>query len=71
MMAMNIIRYASSKKYGIEIESNIICGRTGCKLVYLPIESKYAGDKGTKIKDGLVNVMSGIICWGKMILEKR
>lgn len=70
-MAINIIRYASSKRYGIEMESNIICGRTKCKLSYVPIESKYAGEKGTTIKDGIINLISGIICLGKILLEKR
>jgi glycosyltransferase involved in cell wall biosynthesis len=70
-MALDIIRFSSARRYGIEIETNIICGRKGGKLAYISIPSFYAGNKGTKIKDGLMNAISGIICWGKIVLEKK
>lgn len=70
-MALNLLKYSSSARYSIEIESNIICGRRGGKIFYIPVESSFIKGRGTKIKDGLMNALNGIICLGKIILEKR
>ncbi len=72
MMALDILRYSSSKSYGIEFECNVICGRKKHRLAYIPIlESTYISGKGTKIWDGIKNILSGIICLTKIILERK
>jgi glycosyltransferase involved in cell wall biosynthesis len=69
-MALNLLRYGSSAKYGIEIEANIVCGKMGGKIFYIPVESSFIKGRGTKIKDGIINAISGMICWTKIMLER-
>jgi len=68
-MALDLMKYGSARRYGIEMEGNIICGRTNGKLVYIDVPSKYAGEKGTTMKDGLMNAINGIICFVKIKLK--
>ena len=71
LMALDILKYSSSKSYGIEFECNIICGQRRHKLVYVPIlESKYIKGKGTTIKNGIKNLIDGLICFCRIKLEK-
>jgi dolichol-phosphate mannosyltransferase len=65
----DILKYSSSRKYAVEMEMNIIAGRLGYKIKFVPIPSDYIKGKGVTIKDGLKNAIGGVVCYFKMKLN--
>jgi glycosyltransferase involved in cell wall biosynthesis len=61
-----ILRYSSSRRYAIEMEMNIIAGRLGYNIKFVPVASTYIAGKGVTVKNGILNAIGGLVCYFKM-----
>lgn len=73
----DVLRYSSSRRYAIEGEMNIIAGRVkdkttgkGYNIKYIDIETPYLRT-GTKMVDGIMNAIGGLLCLSKIILTRK
>jgi len=67
----DIIKYSSSRRYAVEMEMNIIAGRLGYDIKFVPIRTSYIEGKGVTVRDGILNAIGGLVCYFKMKLNGK
>jgi len=67
----DILKYSSSRRYAVEMEMNIIAGRLGYKVKFIPVSSSYIIGKGVTVKDGILNAIGGAVCYCKMKMNGK
>jgi glycosyltransferase involved in cell wall biosynthesis len=67
----DILKYSSSRRYAVEMEMNIIAGRLGYKVKFIPVSSSYIIKKGVTVKDGILNAIGGVVCYCKMKMNGK
>jgi glycosyltransferase involved in cell wall biosynthesis len=67
----DILKYSSSRRYAVEMEMNIIAGRLGYKVKFIPVSSSYIVGKGVTVKDGILNAIGGVVCYCKMKMNGK